>query len=293
MYYKLSAIELELLARDRRTILRQFQVNQETRRQALKPPILVVPFKNSDLICFITRDEEDDDTDSSQASSDGDTKDYTNLEKVQKFYRRFCTFIKGRFSRPESEVKVQDRSIKKHQKRLSSGAATRIPYPGLSEALRGASGTLLGTSLQLKNYQDSILGEIVPLLGTKCDVCVLSEETQVFRLVDAILESNLWPLAESEKGDDLKEVEEVEGEGLEDLEEVIEEVNKEDGEEASEEVSEEVLEDEQEDEEMEEKISPVAACNNKNHAPSLYQATSDNNIEATHFFINDSVCPRL
>ena len=34
------------------------------------------------------------------------------------------------------------------------------------------------------------------LLGTKCDVCVLSEETQVFRLVDAILESNLWPLAE-------------------------------------------------------------------------------------------------
>ena len=28
MYYKLSAIELELLARDRRTILRQFQVNQ-------------------------------------------------------------------------------------------------------------------------------------------------------------------------------------------------------------------------------------------------------------------------
>ena len=48
---------------------------------------------------------------------------------------------------------------------MSSGAATRIPYPGLSEALRGASGTLLATSLQLKNYQDSILGEIVPLLG--------------------------------------------------------------------------------------------------------------------------------
>ena len=89
----------------------------------------------------------------------------------------------------------------------------------------------------------------------------------MFRLVDAILESNLWPLAESEKGDDLKEVEEVEGEGLEDLEEVSEEVseevNKEGGEEASEEVSEEVLEDEQEDEEMEEKISPVAACNSK------------------------------
>lgn len=293
MYYKLSAIELELLARDRRTILRQFQVNQETRRQALKPPILVVPYKTSDLICFITRDEEEYDTDSSQASSDDDKKDYTNLEKIQQFCRRFCTFIKGRFSRPESEVKVQDRSIKKHQKRLSSGAATRIPYPGLSEALRGASGTLLGTSLQLKNYQDSILGEIVPLLGTKCDVCVLSEETQVFRLVDAILESNLWPLAESEQGNDLEEVEEVEDEGLEDLEEVNEEVSEEVSEEVGEEVREEVSEDEQEDEEREEKISPVAACNKINHAPSLYQATSDNNIEATHFFINDSVCPRL
>jgi len=293
MYYKLSAIELELLARDRRTILRQFQVNQETRRQALKPPILVVPYKTSDLICFITRDEEEYDTDSSQASSDDDKKDYTNLEKIQQFCRRFCTFIKGRFSRPESEVKVQDRSIKKHQKRLSSGAATRIPYPGLSEALRGASGTLLATSLQLKNYQDSILGEIVPLLGTKCDVCVLSEETQVFRLVDAILESNLWPLAESEQGNDLEEVEEVEDEGLEDLEEVNEEVSEEVSEEVGEEVREEVSEDEQEDEEREEKISPVAACNKINHAPSLYQATSDNNIEATHFFINDSVCPRL
>ena len=42
-----------------------------------------------------------------QASSDDDKKDYTNLEKIQQFCRRFCTFIKGRFSRPESEVKVQ------------------------------------------------------------------------------------------------------------------------------------------------------------------------------------------
>ena len=74
------------------------------------------------------------------------------------------------FKRQQHQILIngdpqKDRSIKKHQKRLSSGAATRIPYPGLSEALRGASGTLLGTSLQLKNYQDSILGEIVPLLG--------------------------------------------------------------------------------------------------------------------------------
>ena len=44
-------------------------VFQETRRQALKPPILVVPYKTSDLICFITRDEEEDDTDSSQVRS--------------------------------------------------------------------------------------------------------------------------------------------------------------------------------------------------------------------------------
>ena len=102
-------------------------------------------------------------------------------------------------------------------------------------------------------------------LGTKCDVCVLSEETQVFRLVDAILESNLWPLAESEQGNDLEEVEEVEDEGLEDLEEVNEEVNEEVSEEVSgevgEEVREEVSEDEQEDKEREEEISPVAACN--------------------------------
>ena len=91
----------------------------------------------------------------------------------------------------------------------------------------------------------------------------------MFRLVDAILESNLWPLAESEKGNDLKEVEEVEDEGLEDLEEVTEEVTEEVSEEVGEEVSgeigedvsEEVSEDEQEYEEREEKISPVAACN--------------------------------
>ena len=98
-------------------------------------------------------------------------------------------------------------------------------------------------------------------LGTKCDVCVLSEETQVFRLVDAILESNLWPLAESERGNDREEVEEVEDEGMEDLEEVTEEVSEEVSGEVGEDVSEEVSEDEQEYEEREEKISPVTACN--------------------------------
>ena len=106
----------------------------------------------------------------------------------------------------------------------------------------------------LTNYSNFTLF----FLGTKCDVCVLSEETQVFRLVDAILESNLWPLAESEQGNDL---EEVEDEGLEDLEEVNEEVSEEVSGEVGEEVREEVSEDEQEDEDREEKISPVAACN--------------------------------
>ena len=96
-------------------------------------------------------------------------------------------------------------------------------------------------------------------LGTKCDVCVLSEETQVFRLVDAILESNLWPLGESEKGNDIEEV--TEDEGLEDLEEVTEEFTEEVSGEVGEDVSEEVSEDEQEYEEREEKVSPVAACN--------------------------------
>jgi len=205
MYYKLSAVELELLG-NRRKILQQFQESQETRRKSLKPPILVVPYEDSDLVCFITRDEEYDDIDSSQVSTDDeDDKLSGHLAQLRKFCRRLCSFIKGRFSRPVTEVKVHDRSIKKHQKRLSSGAATRIPYPGLSEALSRASGTLIGTSLQLQNYQDSVLSEIVPLLGTKCDVCVLSEETQVFRLVDAILESNLWPLAE----EDLEEEEEI------------------------------------------------------------------------------------
>ena len=83
----------------------------------------------------------------------------------------------------------------------------------------------------------------------------------MFRLVDAILESNLWPLAESERGNDREEVEEVEDEGMEDLEEVTKEVSEEVSGEVGEDVSEEVSEDEQEYEEREEKISPVTACN--------------------------------
>lgn len=42
-----------------------------------------------------------------------------------------------------------------------------------------------------------MLDDINPLLSLKCDVCVLSEERQVFRLLDAILESDLWPQNQS------------------------------------------------------------------------------------------------
>ena len=83
----------------------------------------------------------------------------------------------------------------------------------------------------------------------------------MFRLVDAILESNLWPLAEAEKGNGLEDekFEEVEVEGLEDLEEVSEEVSEEASEEVSEEASEEASEEvneevSEEEQEVEEEI---------------------------------------
>ena len=63
----------------------------------------------------------------------------------------------------------------------------------------GAAFNEMNTTNQ-NSFDPFFLEEIGPLLGTKCDVCVLSEETQVFRLLDAILESNLWPL-EPEKPD--------------------------------------------------------------------------------------------
>ena len=43
-----------------------------------------------------------------------------------------------------------------------------------------------------------MLSDINPLLSLKCDVCVLSEERQVFRLLDAILETDLWPQDQDE-----------------------------------------------------------------------------------------------
>ena len=72
-----------------------------------------------------------------------------------------------------TEAKIHDRSVKKHQKRLTSGAATRVPYPGLSEALMGATEPLLEPGLQKKSW-DPKLDEIWDLMTIKCDVCVLS-----------------------------------------------------------------------------------------------------------------------
>lgn len=69
------------------------------------------------------------------------------------------------------------------------GAAIR--YPGhLSHAFTTGH---FQNNVNGKHF-DPFLVDIGPLLGIKCDVCVLSEERQVFRLLDAILESNLWPL---------------------------------------------------------------------------------------------------
>jgi len=227
MYYKLSALELELLSKDRRKILRQFQQHQVTRRKSLKPPILVVTQETSGLICIITRDEE-----SSTSSQDGDSlqdgssnANQSKKVKVQRFCQRFGSFLKTKFTRSNSppEAKVEDRQIKRHQKRLSTGAATSIQLgtsggtSGLTE-VAGNGSIRKTTSSNLKNggggsnnqksasssnksnaqkpKEQHILGEIGPLLGIKCDVCVLSKETQVFRLLDGILESDLWPISD-------------------------------------------------------------------------------------------------
>lgn len=54
----------------------------------------------------------------------------------------------------------------------------------------------MGSSEQIL---DPFLSEIGPLMALKCDVCVLSEYNQVFRLIDGILESELWPTEEQEE----------------------------------------------------------------------------------------------
>ena len=84
------------------------------------------------------------------------------------------------------EAKIANRSIKKHQRRLSSGAATRIPYPGLSDALVGATASFIEATVN-----NSKLSDLSELMTMKCDVCVLSEYNQVFRLLDGILEADM------------------------------------------------------------------------------------------------------
>lgn len=130
--------------------------------------------------------------DQADAGGDGETGEKglksMSFAKLHQLCIRFGSFIKGKVTGSDPKAKIQDRNLKKHQKRLSSGAAVR--YPGLSHAL---TGQLLGMTVNGKHFDPFFL-DIGPLLGIKCDVCVLSEERQVFRLLDAILESNLWPL---------------------------------------------------------------------------------------------------
>ena len=80
-----------------------------------------------------------------QAASDDEEKE-ENISKVQQVCKRIRSYVRNRWvtARP-SKAKVHDRSIRKHQKRLSSGAATRIQYPGLSDALMGATETLIAS----------------------------------------------------------------------------------------------------------------------------------------------------
>jgi len=183
MFYKLSALELEILKDRRATILKQFQESQETRRKSLKPPILVVPYDPaSRLICFITRDDNNDSFNDTATSESQE-----NLSKWQKFRKRCRTLFKDK----SNEANVHHPTIKKHQKRLTSGAAT-----GISSAVMEATGTLMASGYGGKGF-DPMLDDINPLLSLKCDVCVLSEERQVFRLLDAILESDLWPQHQS------------------------------------------------------------------------------------------------
>ncbi len=129
----------------------------------------------------------------------------------------------NRFSTPDPV----HRGARRHQKRLRSGVATSMPYPGISGAVMEATGALMASGLHPANAGSNgnlgdlgVLGEIRPLLSMKCDVCVLSEysqvctnvyrikppytisyDLQVFRLIDGILESDLWPLQD----DDLQE----------------------------------------------------------------------------------------
>jgi hypothetical protein len=58
-------------------------------------------------------------------------------------------------------------------------------------AVLGATGTLVASSGA--SSFNPLLSEMGALMTIKCDVTVLSDYKQVFRLLDAILEANLWP----------------------------------------------------------------------------------------------------
>ena len=62
----------------------------------------------------------------------------------------------------------------------------------MSNALIGATEPIFGKFLdpKLDEFYDD-------LLTLKCDVCVLSEFNQVFKLVDGILETDLWSTEEN------------------------------------------------------------------------------------------------
>lgn len=192
MYYKLSALELEILSKERNTILKELRESQSTRSQRLKPPILVVPFDSSDLICFIRRDEGTPPSSSTATSRGGSCSQSGDLGTRQKFQRqlqRFGSFVRRRIGQPDPV----DRRARRHQRRLATGTATDLAWPGLAGAVLGATGPLMASGAG-PALSDPHLAEIGPLMTLKCDVCVLSEYNQVFRLVDAILGANVWPL---------------------------------------------------------------------------------------------------
>ena len=108
-----------------------------------------------------------------------------NTAKAHCVLKYPVNILQKKVNRPP-EAKIANRSIKKHQRRLSSGAATRIPYPGLSDALVGATASFIEATVN-----NSKLSDLSDLMTIKCDVCVLSEYNQVFRLLDGILEADM------------------------------------------------------------------------------------------------------
>ena len=66
-----------------------------------------------------------------------------NLSKWQKFRKRCRTLFKDK----SNEANVHHPTIKKHQKRLTSGAAT-----GISSAVMEATGTLMASGIKMSHF---------------------------------------------------------------------------------------------------------------------------------------------